>query len=82
MKNDLYIKVILTVIAIGVAIPLLSNSPVINNASKRKPPILKVNDKTDMIASSDGYLFQLRNGKVRVCYDMTNEKPYCSPWSD
>ena len=44
MRIDLYTKIVLTVIAIGVAMPLLTNPPVINNANAK-------NDTIGMISS-------------------------------
>ena len=76
MKIDLYIKIVLTVIAIGVAIPLLTNPPVINNANAS-------NDRIGMIATANNNnVWQLKNGKVRMCSYVKYLKPNCSPWSD
>ena len=80
MKIDLYTKIILTVIAIGVLVPALTNPPVTNKANAFV-------GNGGMISSGQQsqVVWQLKDNKVRVCALWNfaeNKKPECSQWSN
>lgn len=75
MKIDLYTKIILTVIAIGVSVPILTNPPITNKANA-------FGGGGDIIsAASSTYVYHLKGDKIRSCYSSGGGMK-CSNWSN
>ena len=76
MKFDLYTKFILTVIAIGVFIPMLANPPVTNKANAF------VGGGEMIVAPSRQSVVHLNDGKVRWCSLNPDGGMKCGRWSN
>ena len=74
MKIDLYVKIVLTIIAIGVFIPMLANPPIIYKASAF--------GNNGMIVADDGYVYHLYGDKIRTCYVSKGNSTKCGSWSN
>ena len=62
MKIDFYTKVVLTIIAIGVTIPMISNPPITKHANAA------FGGGSEMIVTGQGsMMWHLKDGKVRYC---------------
>ena len=77
MKIDLYTKIILTVIAIGALVPILTNPPVTNKASAF------VGGGGEMILNlTNSRIYHLKDSKVRVCLLKSGDNVTCGKWSN
>ena len=74
MKLDLYIKFILTVIAIGVFIPMLANQPMTYKANAFE-------NIDGMITNHNKYIYHLKGHKIRACIVSEDLTTTCGNWS-
>ena len=72
----MYTKIILTVIAIGVLVPVLTNPPVTNRANA-------FGGGGDMIsAASSTFVYHLKGNKIRTCSVSSGMSTKCGSWSN
>ena len=78
MKLDFYTKFILTVIAIGVLIPMVGNPPVTKNANA----FVGGGEMIESVGGSGYAVMHLKNSKVRFCETLGNYRVKCGNWSN
>ena len=74
---DLYSKIILTVIFVGIGILIFQERPI------RDAQANSFGSSDALARQGDtGNVYHARNGRVRICYKRNIHEVTCGPWSD